>query len=250
MKFIISDGGICPDDEKFAALRNFQQPGNDVKELWSFLDLVAQFGAFAPDSACLTSHLRHLLQKETPWLWLPEQNLDFENTKKALTSPTMLQPFDPNVKTVVLTDASCLHGIGFALAQVYKDKLALILCGSASLSPTQSRYSTVELECLAIVHAIQKCHYYLAGIARFEVWTDHRPLVGAFEKHLHLLQNQRLMKMREKITSYNFLVIWTPGKSHHIADALSHAPVFGPCDQSFEPEHLERCLHILDASLT
>ena len=162
----------------------------------------------------------------------------------------MLQPFDPNIKTVVLTDASRLYGIGFALVQVYKDRLALIQCGSASLSPTQMRYSTVELECLAIVHAIQKCHYYLAGIARFDVWTDHRPLVGAFEKHLHLLQNQHLMRMREKLNSYNFSVIWTPGKSHHIADALSRAPVFGPCDLSFEPEHLKRCLRIFDASLT
>ena len=108
----------------------------------------------------------------------------------------------------------------------------------------------MELECLATVNAIQKCHYYLAGVTRFEVWTDHRPLVGAFEKHLHLLQNQRLMRMREKLTSYNFSVIWTPGKSHHIADTLSRAPVFGPCDMTFEPEHLEQCLRIFDASLT
>ena len=53
---IISDGGIHPDDDKFAALRNFKQPDN-VKELRSFLGLVAQFGAFTPDTACLTSHL-------------------------------------------------------------------------------------------------------------------------------------------------------------------------------------------------
>ena len=58
------------------------------------------------------------------------------------------------------------------------------------------------------------------------------------------------MRMREKLTSYNFSVIWTPGKSHHIADALSHAPVFGPCSLLFESEHLERCLRIFDASLT
>ena len=135
----------------------------------------------------------------------------------------MLQPFNPNVKTVFLTDVSCLYRIGFALVQVYKDKLALIQCGSAFLSPTQSRYSTVELECLAIVHAIQKCHYYLAGITRFEVWTDDRPLVGAFEKHVHLLQNQCLMKMREKLTSYNFSVVWTPGKSHDALRSSAHA---------------------------
>ena len=96
-------------------------------------------------------------------------------TKNAGLHHVVGSRFDPNVKTVVLTDASRLYGIGFALVQVYKDKLALIQCGSASLSPTQSRYSTVELECLTIVHAIQKCHYYLVGITRFEVWKDHRP---------------------------------------------------------------------------
>ena len=45
-------------------------------------------------------------------------------------------------------------------------------------------------------------------------------------------------------------VIWTPGKSHHTADVLSRALVFGPCDLSFEPEHLERCLRLFDSSLT
>ena len=58
------------------------------------------------------------------------------------------------------------------------------------------------------------------------------------------------MRMREKITAHNFSVIWTPGKSHHIVDVLSRAPVFGPCDLSFEPEHLERCLRLFDSSLT
>ena len=44
-----------------------------------------------------------------------------KNTKKALKSPTTLQPFDPKVKTVVLTDASQLRGIGFALVQAGPD---------------------------------------------------------------------------------------------------------------------------------
>ena len=56
--------------------------------------------------------------------------------------------------------------------------------------------------------------------------------------------------MREKITSYNFSVIWTAGKSLHIADALSRTPVFGPCDLSFEPKELKHCLRLFDSSLT
>ena len=62
-------------------------------------------------------------------MWLPEHKLDFENTKKALTSPTMLQSFNPKVNTVVLTDPSRLHGIGFALVQVYKDNTIEIQYG-------------------------------------------------------------------------------------------------------------------------
>ena len=58
------------------------------------------------------------------------------------------------------------------------------------------------------------------------------------------------MRMREKVTSYNFTVIWTPGKNHHIADALSRAPVFGPCVTKFETEQLEQCMRIFDLSLT
>ena len=62
---IISDGAIRPDDDKFAVLRNFQQPEN-VKVLRSLLSLVTQFRAFAPDTAYLTSHLRLRKHQESP----------------------------------------------------------------------------------------------------------------------------------------------------------------------------------------
>ena len=51
----------------------------------------------------------------------------------------------------------------------------------APVFDTQCRYSIVELECLAIVNAIHKCHCYLAGIKSFKVRTDYSPLVGAFD---------------------------------------------------------------------
>ena len=58
--------------------------------------------------------------------------------------------------------------------------------------------------------------------------TDDRPLVGIFKKQLNLLDNARLMRMREKLTSFNFEVKWVAGNSHLIADALSRASVFQP----------------------
>ena len=104
---VISDEGICPDNEKLKALRHFHTPIT-IKELRSSLGLVAQFGAFGPDKANLTSHLQWSIQKDTPWLLLLEYTADFEDMMKAFTISTMLQPFDPKVKAVFLADSSWL----------------------------------------------------------------------------------------------------------------------------------------------
>ena len=56
----------------------------------------------------------------------------------------------------------------------------------------------------------------------------HLPLEGIFAKALYDIPNPRLQRLREKLVEYNFTVTWVPGKSHHIADALSRAPLFSP----------------------
>ena len=60
-----------------------------------------------------------------------------------------------------------------------------------------------------------------------EVATDYKPLEGIFAKDLYDIPNPRLQRLREKLVEY-FTVKWVPGKSHHIADALSCAPLFSP----------------------
>ena len=130
--------------------------------------------------------------------------------------------FDPSRLVQLLTDASQHHGLGYAKCQPCADgSLPLITCGSKALTPTQQRYATVELECLAILWDIRKCSFYLKGLHTFTVLTDHRPLEGVFRKVLYDLPNARLMRMREELLGYNFSVKWVPGKNHQIADALS-----------------------------
>ena len=79
---------------------------------------------------------------------------------------------------------------------------------------------------MAIQWAIQKCAYYLRGLPTFQVWTDHKPLVGIFQKSICDLDNPRLMRMREKIMEYTPEGKWVPGKTHYIADVLSRLPLF------------------------
>jgi hypothetical protein len=53
-----------------------------------------------------------------------------------------------------------------------------VTCGSRSLNPAKKSYALVELEALAVMYAVEKCRYYLLGMQKFTVWSDHRPLVG------------------------------------------------------------------------
>ena len=106
-----------------------------------------------------------------------------------------VKPFHSEWETLLFTDASRLYSMGFALMQTepITQKRHLVTCGSKSLTETQQRYATIELECLAIMVAVRKCDFYLRGLPTFEVITDHRPLLGVFKNDIFKLDNARLM---------------------------------------------------------
>ena len=142
---IISDTGIKPDEKKFAAIRQFPTP-TCIKDVRALFGLANQLGSFIPDLAHMTSAIRPLLKKGTSWNWLPEHQNAFEKIKEILTSDMVILPFDLNLDTILLTDASRLHGMGFALIQIKKGNMRLIQCASSSLTPTHQIYAVCELE--------------------------------------------------------------------------------------------------------
>ena len=129
---IVSDAGIRPDPERLASLANFPRP-KDTSSLNSLLGLVAQLTDFNPDVAHLTANLRGLTSKKVAWNWLPEHEEEFLRLKKTLTSDTVIQPYDMAKQTFLLTDASRLNGLGYALMQKGENgKLHMDQCGSCS----------------------------------------------------------------------------------------------------------------------
>ena len=113
---IISDEGIQPDKEKCAAISRFPRP-KSAKDLRSFLGLAQQLASFVPDLAHMTSMLRPLLKKDIAWTWTGDHENSFQLVKSLLTLKTIMHPFDQEADTFLLTDASRLHGLGFALMQ-------------------------------------------------------------------------------------------------------------------------------------
>ena len=134
---IISDEGIQPDEEKYAAVSRFPRPKN-VKDLRSFLGLAQQLASFVPDLAHMTSMLRPLLKKDIAWTCTDDHEKSFGEVKTLLTSKTIIHPFDQDADTFLLTDASRLHGMGFALMQQKGGERFLIQCGSCLLYTSPS----------------------------------------------------------------------------------------------------------------
>ena len=155
------------------------------------MGLANQLCSFIPDLQQCTSNMRKLLSPKNEYIWTPTQDEEFKCSKDVLLSTKMAQPFNPTWTTVVLMDASRLNGIGFDLVQYdpARKDAKKVQCGSSSLTSAQGNYATIELECLAIQYALSKSEFYLRGLPNFLVWTDHRPLVGIFNKPLHMLNN-------------------------------------------------------------
>lgn len=130
-----------------------------------------------------------------------------EQVIKILTSNLVLTNFTPTRPTYLLTDASRLKGLGFALVRLKevqgKRQVKLVSCGLRRINAAEQGYAIVELECLGIKCAVEKCRYYLLGLPPFYVWTDHCPLEGICKEILDNIRNARCQKWRENLSGYN-----------------------------------------------
>ncbi|XP_076028441.1 uncharacterized protein LOC143017536 [Oratosquilla oratoria] len=182
------------------------------------------------DGVAIDNALRPLLSPRNTFLWTPAQEDAFQRTKQALAQPPVLAHFDPKLPTALQTDASRLNGIGYALLQEHEEGVwRLVQCGSRFLQDVETRYSTIELELLATVWAMQKCKYFLLGLQDFTHITDHRPLLPILNTYtLDCIENPRLQRLREKIAGFVFTSRWRKGSELCIPDALSRAPVDKP----------------------
>jgi hypothetical protein len=71
------------------------------------------------------------------------------------------------------------QGLGFVLQQKAGELWVLIQAGSRFLSDTETLYSVIELELLAVSWAITKYKIFLAILPHFSVVTDHHPLISS-----------------------------------------------------------------------
>jgi len=212
---IICEKGIAPDPTKIETVQKIQPPKNTTK-LRSFLGLVGYYRQFIKNFSAIAQPLNQLLHKDEPYYWGSKQQQAFEKLKeKLVTAPVLAYP-DFSKRFILATDAS-YYGFGATLSQKDRDgKEHPIAYASKSLQPAEQNYYATELECAAIVWAIEHYHSYL-GATEFTLVTDHLAL-----KWLKTVEPKgRIGRWILKLQPYNFVVVHKPGRIHSNVDALS-----------------------------
>ncbi len=238
----ISKDGIKSDWKKVEAIQKFPQPKN-LTGLQSFMGIVNQFSHFTPKIASAASPLRDLMKPSNVFAWTEEHTNAFNNLKQILLEPPVLAHYDPTLPTMLQTDASRLHGLGYALLQKHDNNWRLIQCGSRFITETEGRYATIELEMLAVVWAVvKKCSVYLKG-KKFQLVIDHKPLLPILDSYtLDMIGNPRLQTLKGKLAGYHFETIWKKGKDHCFPDALSRSPISLPTPEECFTKELQESM--------
>ncbi|XP_038075960.1 uncharacterized protein K02A2.6-like [Patiria miniata] len=211
---VISAEGLSPSPARIQSVLEMPIPTNK-HELETFLGMITYVSKFIPNLSEITAPLRQLTEKQIAWHWDEKHTKAVETLKHIITSAPVLMLYDVNKPVSLATDAS-KHGFGSVLMQ---DNNRPVAYASRSTSPAEKNYATIEKEMCAILFACHKFHDYIFG-KQTTVITDHKPLVGVFQKPLHKL-SPRLQRMRMHLLRYDLSVQWQPGNTMFVPDALS-----------------------------
>ena len=235
---ILSVDGVKPDPRKVQLVVDWQLPLTSVKDVEKFLGLTNYFRKYILGYGAVSAPISDLRRKNVPFVWSEECEKAALYLKKALSEEPLLTSPDftegsPHFQ--VIADASGL-GIGAALFQGDK----VIAYEGRKYRPAESSYTVGEQELLAVVHALYVWRCYLEGAPKFEVITDHNPLIYF---HTQTTLSRRQSRWFEFISRFDFQWVYRPGKLN-VADPLSRAPSLR--DQPVEYLHDGLVMSLMD----
>ncbi|KAE8978307.1 hypothetical protein PR002_g24750 [Phytophthora rubi] len=213
----LSSEGVRPVEGLVTAVQEFPRPLDPV-EVKRFMHLAGYYRKFIAAFGSIVAPMTRLLKKDSEWEWTEDQEFVFERVKAALTTRPLLAY--PNFKLPfrLVTDASTT-GLGACLMQDQGRGWQPLAFASKVNSSAEANYSITELECLAVVWSVKLFRPYLYGRA-FTIITDHSAL-----KWLMTWPNLagRLHRWSLTLQEYEFEILYRPGATNVVADALSRA---------------------------
>ncbi|GFY21707.1 transposon Tf2-11 polyprotein [Trichonephila clavipes] len=185
---------------------------NDVEQL------------FIPNYARIARPLSDLLRDNVKFKFGPTEIASFQELKNIFSENPVLHVFQQGYPLELHTDASSL-GFGAVLLQKSDDGLfhpLSIHYFSRKTTVQQEKYSSYELEVLAIIEAMEKkFRSYLLGTI-FKIITD----CGAFQKTMHKKDlPAKIARWALMLEECDYEVCHRPGRQMKHVDALSRYPI-------------------------
>ena len=233
----ICRGVVRPNNDNIRGLLETASPTSS-REIFRFLKAAEYYRKFIRNFSTIASPLykyapssQSSSSSNTTFRLSHTELSAFNYLKRILTSDLVLRLPNFELPFKVQTDASQL-GIGAVLLQTYPDGDRPVCYMSKKLTECQQRWPPIELECYAIVTAIQQWSPYLQG-RRFILETDHKPLETLMQKPQ---LNAKCERWRMLLQSYDFVVKHIAGSSNSMPDYLSRSPVGHATEDSDDAE--------------
>jgi transposase InsO family protein len=229
--FIITAGkGIQMDPAKVEAIASWEAP-TSVKAIRSFLGFANFYRRFIKGFSDLARPLTQLTKKGVPFAWTEETETAFNDLKTRFITAPVLGQFDPEAETVLEADSSG-WAIGGSLSQYdASQNLRPIAFFSQKNTPAECNYGIGDKELLAIIKCLDEWDAELRSVRTFTILTDHENLQRFMTKQK---LTERQIRWAEKLSRYNFKIVFRPGSQAIVPDALSRREQDKPQDPSDE----------------
>ena len=218
---VIDERGIRMDSSKVDSVLNWKVPTNrDL--LRGFIGSVGYLADDIPNIRIPMGVLSAITGDTVPFRWGYTEQRAFDEVKDLVHQARQhhrkpLSYTDGSDPIWLVTDG-CSTGISGLVSQGKDWKTARVAAFySAKLNPAQQNYPVHEIEMLAGVESMLRHADILQG-AKFKWLTDHKGLV-------HLLNQKNLSgrqaRWLEKISTFDYEVVYIAGSENVLADALS-----------------------------
>nr|GEZ07376.1 hypothetical protein [Tanacetum cinerariifolium] len=186
---------------------------------------------FIKDFSKISRPMTHLLEKNSPFIFLNDCIQAFRTLKEKLTEAPILiapnwdQPFE------LMCDASD-YAVGAVLWQRVEKHFRPIHYASKTMTQAEMNYTTTRKEMLVVVYAFENFRSYII-MNKSIVYTDHSALKYLFVK---TDVKARLLRWILLLQEFDFKVIDTKGAENYAADHLSRLE--NPYENVFDPKEI------------
>ncbi|MBW0544959.1 hypothetical protein O181_084674 [Austropuccinia psidii MF-1] len=248
---IVSGLSLGIDKNKVVAVLLKPIPQNE-EEMMSFLGFASYYRKHLKDFEILAKSLYRICDQQTVFEMTQERIKTYEKIRKALTEAPLLLIPEWNIAFKLYIDA-CKDGLGKALHQVQivddKPTEGPVCYISRQIKPTEAGYGASQMECLCLVCALDKLHYYLDGSA-FEVITDFNSVKSLLNMKT---PNRHMLRWQIAIQEYrgNMTIAHKAGSIQENADGISRCALANtPDNPAYVPLEAEPQIPIEGINIT